>query len=133
MSHTESFVGFEGSYIHAEEPDGAMGSMDAGSLKALTAYMSVLDQDDDDLRNVGLHRWLKSTGRLEAQTGSSVLSEGNFVQRGWQVYDGVKAAVARGMWGRPNDADLKAEHRTRHHQPEQERQQHRDQHAKMHG
>ncbi|WP_058086932.1 hypothetical protein [Aquabacterium parvum] len=96
LSHTESYVGFEGSYIHAEEPDGAMGSMDAGSLKALTAYMSVLDQDDDDLRNVGLHRWLKSTGRLEAQTGSSVLSEGSFVQRGWQVYDGVKAAVARG-------------------------------------
>lgn len=96
LSHTESYVGFEGSYIHAEEPDGAMGSMDAGSLKALTAYMSVLDQDDDDLRNVGLHRWLKSTGRLAAQTGSSVLSEGSFVQRGWQVYDGVKAAVARG-------------------------------------
>lgn len=96
LSHTESYVGFEGSYIHAEEPDGAMGSMDANSLKALTAYMSVLDQDDDDLRNVGLHRWLKSTGRLEAQTGSSVLSEGSFVQKGWQVYDGVKAAVARG-------------------------------------
>lgn len=96
LSHTESYVGFEGSYIHAEEPDGAMGSMDAGSLKALTAYMSVLDQDDDDLREVGLHRWLKSTGRLEAQTGSSVLSEGRFVQQGWRAYDGVKAAVARG-------------------------------------
>ena len=96
LSHTESYVGFEGSYIHAEEPDGAMGSMDAGSLKALTAYMSVLDQDDDDLRNVGLHRWLKSTGRLASQTGSSLLSEGSFVQKGWQVYDGVKAAVARG-------------------------------------
>ena len=96
LSHTESYVGFEGSYIHAEEPDGALGSMDANSLKALTAYMSVLDQDDDDLRNVGLHRWLKSTGRLAAQTGSGLLSEGSFVQKGWQVYDGVKAAVARG-------------------------------------
>src|SRR5690606_21485236 len=27
LSHTESYVGFEGSYIHSEEPDGAMGSM----------------------------------------------------------------------------------------------------------
>lgn len=26
LSHTESYVGFEGSYIHSEEPDGAMGS-----------------------------------------------------------------------------------------------------------
>lgn len=95
LSHTESYVGFEGSYVHAQEPDGAMGSMDAQSLKALTAYMSVLDQDDDDLRDVGLYRWLKATGRL-TQTGSSLLSEGSFVQQGWRAYDGVKTAVLRG-------------------------------------
>src|SRR5690606_12716585 len=48
LSHTESYVGFEGSYIHSEEPDGAMGSMGAESLKALTTYMTVLDEHDDD-------------------------------------------------------------------------------------
>ena len=96
LSHTESYVGFEGSYVHAEEPDGAMGSMDATSLKALTAYMSTLDQDDDVLRDVGMYRWLKFTGRLGAQTGSGLLGEGSFVQQGWRAYDGVKAAVARG-------------------------------------
>jgi hypothetical protein len=47
LSHTESYVGFEGSYIHSEEPDGAMGSMDAASLQALTAYMTQLDVNDD--------------------------------------------------------------------------------------
>lgn len=95
LSHTESYVGFEGSYIHAEEPDGAMGSMDAKSLKALTAYMTTLDADDDDLRNVGMYRWLKANGQL-AQTGNTSLSEGSFVQNGWQRYPGVASAVAAG-------------------------------------
>ena len=95
LSHTESYVGFEGSYIHAEEPDGAMGSMDATSLKALTAYMSTLDDSDDDLRNVGLYRWLKANGKL-AQTGSESLGEGAFVASGWQSFAGVSAAVAQG-------------------------------------
>ncbi|MGQ0598667.1 hypothetical protein [Aquabacterium sp.] len=95
LSHTESYVGFEGSYIHAQEPDGAMGSMDATSLKALTAYMSTLDENDVDLRNVGLYRWLKSSGKL-AQTGSTSTSEGSFVQSGWQNYPLVAASVAAG-------------------------------------
>ncbi len=95
LSHTESYVGFEGSYVHAQEPEGTFGSMDQGSLKALTAYMTVLDQDDDDLRNIGLFRWLKAQGKL-AQTGSSATTEGSFVQNGWQRYAGVSAAVARG-------------------------------------
>ena len=47
LSHTESYVGFEGSYIHSEEPDGALGSMRAEDLQALTAYMTVLDENDD--------------------------------------------------------------------------------------
>ena len=96
LSHTESYVGFEGSYIHAEEPDGAMGSMDANSLKALTAYMSTLDANDDDLRNVGLYRWLKANGKLATQTGSSATTEGAFVQSGWQNYPAVSAVVAQG-------------------------------------
>ena len=95
LSHTESYVGFEGSYVHAQEPDGAMGSMDANSLKALTAYMSTLDENDDDLRNAGLYRWLKSNGKL-AQTGSAATSEGSFVQTGWQRYPGVVASVNAG-------------------------------------
>jgi hypothetical protein len=54
LGRTESNVGFEGSYIHPEEPEGALGSMDAASLKALTAYMGRLDQYDGELRRVGL-------------------------------------------------------------------------------
>lgn len=96
LSHTESYVGFEGSYVHSEEPDGATGAMDPDSLKALTAYMTTLDGDDDDLRNVGLFRWLKGNGRL-AQTGSAATGEGSFVQAGWKAFPGVAMAVARGQ------------------------------------
>ena len=95
LSHTESYVGFEGSYVHAQEPDGAAGSMDQNSLKALTAYMSTLDQDDGDLRSIGMFRWLKSNGKL-AQTGSGSTPEGAFVQQGWKRYPGVVNAVALG-------------------------------------
>ncbi|MCG8673673.1 MAG: IPT/TIG domain-containing protein [Pseudomonadales bacterium] len=95
LSHTESYVGFEGSYIHAEEPDGAMGSMDKESLEALTAYMTILDQDDDDLRNAGLYRWLSQNDQLTAQAGSTP-SEGEFVQAGWQNYPGIVAEVNKG-------------------------------------
>jgi len=96
LSHTESYVGFEGSYIHSEEPDGAMGSMRAADLKALTAYMTTLDADDKDLINAGLYRWLKSKGKLATQTGHAALSEGQFVQAGWQAFPGVVAEVNRG-------------------------------------
>jgi len=96
LSHTESYVGFEGSYIHAEEPDGATGSMYRYPLQALTAYMTALDENDDDLRNVGLYRWLQQYGKLASQTGTENLSEGEFVQNGWQSYPNVVAAVAQG-------------------------------------
>ncbi|MCC2637536.1 MAG: hypothetical protein K0Q68_1255 [Moraxellaceae bacterium] len=96
LSHTESYVGFEGSYIHSEEPDGAMGSMRAAELKALTAYMTTLDADDNDLINAGMYRWLKSRGKLATQTGNAALAEGQFVQAGWQSYPGVAAEVNRG-------------------------------------
>lgn len=95
LSHTESYVGFEGSYIHSEEPDGATGSMLASELKALTAYMTTLDADDNDLRNVGIYRWLKANGRLAAQTGGAP-TEGQFVQKGWKNYAGVASVVAQG-------------------------------------
>ena len=35
LSHTESYVGFEGSYIHSEEPDGAGNMRVAGSADSL--------------------------------------------------------------------------------------------------
>ena len=95
LSHTESYVGFEGSYVHAQEPDGAMGSMDQKSLKALTAYMTTLDENDDDLRNIGMFRWLKSNNKL-AQTGTTTTTEGTFVQQGWKSYPGVAMNVALG-------------------------------------
>src|SRR5690606_15270260 len=97
LSHTESYVGFEGSYVHAEEPDGATGSMKIQPLKALTAYMTVLDESGDDLRNVGLYRWLKANGKLAQQTGNGNLSEGEFVQKGWQAFPGVVQAAKLGQ------------------------------------
>ncbi len=95
LSHTESYVGFEGSYIHSEEPDGAMGSMRAPDLQALTAYMSTLDSDDDDLRNVGLFRYLADAGRLGDEVGSSI-GEGAFVQAGWASFPALRTHVDAG-------------------------------------
>lgn len=95
LSHTESYVGFEGSYIHSEEPDGATGAMYAKELQALTAYMTKLDQNDKALRQVGMYRWLKSKGKLIAQAGADP-GEGAFVQAGWENQPGIAAAVARG-------------------------------------
>lgn len=97
LSHTESYVGFEGSYIHSEEPDGATGSMSKEGLQALTAYMTRLDEHDSDLINAGLYRWLKSTGQLGAQTGNAAMSEGEFVSQGWQNFAGVQSAVSAGQ------------------------------------
>lgn len=96
LSHTESYVGFEGSYIHAEEPDGATGAMNKQSLEALTAYMTTLDVYDDDMVNVGMYRWLQDNGKLGAQTGDAGTTEGEFVAAGWSSYPGVVAAVNTG-------------------------------------
>jgi len=93
LSHTESYVGFEGSYIHSEEPDGAVGSMRAESLQALTAYMSTLDGNDDDLRRVGLYRQLAFTGRL-AEIGN--VGEGQFVATGPDAYPALRTRLDAG-------------------------------------
>jgi hypothetical protein len=93
LSHTESYVGFEGSYIHSEEPDGAMGSMSAPSLQALTAYMATLDAGDDDLRRVGLYRQLAWNGQLADVDGAT---EGTFVQAGAAAYPRLTARLERG-------------------------------------
>ncbi|VUD47701.1 hypothetical protein TDB9533_01080 [Thalassocella blandensis] len=102
LSHTESYVGFEGSYIHAEEPDGAVGSMRADWLQALTAYMTQLDKYDDDLRRVGMYRWMKDYGLLEDMTGTA-LSEGQFVQAGWEAYPALMDTIADGKQQFNND------------------------------
>lgn len=75
LSHTESYVGFEGSYIHSEEPDGAQGAMRKAPLQALTAYMTELDSNDDLLRNIGMYRWLKQKALLVAQTDTGTVTE----------------------------------------------------------
>ncbi|UZE96512.1 hypothetical protein [Alkalimarinus alittae] len=75
LSHTESYVGFEGSYIHSEEPDGAQGAMKKAPLQALTAYMTQLDQSDGLLRNIGMYRWLKQKDLLVAQTDTGTITE----------------------------------------------------------
>ncbi len=94
LSHTESYVGFEGSYIHSEEPDGALGSMTAEALRALTAYMTTLDKYDDDLRRVGMYRWLDAEGLLAGDAGA--VSEGQFVQAGFDAYPALAARIDRG-------------------------------------
>jgi hypothetical protein len=93
LSHTEQFVGFEGSYIHSEEPDGALGSMDAASLQALTAYMAQLDGYDDQLRKVGLYRWL---AHAELSSLHGGVSEGAFVQSGPRAYPDLSERLDAG-------------------------------------
>ncbi len=75
LSHTESYVGFEGSYVHAEEPDGAVGSMRKAPLQALTSYMTKLDKDDNLLINIGMYRWLKQSGLLMSETNTGTKTE----------------------------------------------------------
>lgn len=78
LSRTEMVAGFEGSYIHSEEPDGALGAMRAEDLKALTAYMGTLDVNDPLLKGVGLYRTLKTKGLLGDLDGAR---EGEFLAR----------------------------------------------------
>jgi hypothetical protein len=75
--------------------------MRADALQAFTAYMTTLDGHDDELRAVGLYRWLDWKNLLEKQTGQvdegkGRTDEGTFVQNGWQKYPEVVKAVARG-------------------------------------
>lgn len=94
LSHTESYVGFEGSYIHSEEPDGALGSMRAADLKALTAYMTTLDAYDDELRDVGLFRTLEQRGLRSELVGD--VSEGEFVEAGHRAFAALEERIANG-------------------------------------
>ncbi len=94
LGHTESYVGFEGSYIHSEEPDGALGSMRSADLQALTAYMTTLDQYDDELREVGLYRTLAHRDLLTELVGD--VAEGAFVGMGHAAFPALEARIAQG-------------------------------------
>jgi|HubBroStandDraft_6_1064221.scaffolds.fasta_scaffold49455_1 hypothetical protein len=85
LSRSELIDGFEGAYLHGEEPEGARGPMSARSLQDLTLYTSTLHQDDELLRRIGAFRWLAYKGHSD-WLGSGV-NEGAFVSFGYQVDD----------------------------------------------
>lgn len=93
LARTELVAGFEGSYIHAEEPDGAIGAMNADALRALTVYMASLDKNDEKLERIGLYRWLKTNGLLN-EIGN--IGEGVFLQNGKQNFPILMERVQRG-------------------------------------
>jgi mono/diheme cytochrome c family protein len=80
LSRSELIDGFEGAYLHGEEPEGARGPMSSRSLQDLTLYVSTLRQDDELLRRIGLYRWL--AGKGHADWLGNAVSEGSFVSFG---------------------------------------------------
>jgi hypothetical protein len=82
LSRSELIDGFEGAYLHGEEPEGARGPMSARSLQDLTLYVSTLHQEDELLRRIGVYRWLAHKGHSE-WLGSAV-NEGSFLSFGYQ-------------------------------------------------
>jgi mono/diheme cytochrome c family protein len=93
LSRTEMIAGFEGSYIHAQEPDGEIGAMRATALQALTVYMSTLDRDHETLMRLGLYRWLQANG-LSSEIESK--GEGDFLQSDLKAYPQLTARLERG-------------------------------------
>src|SRR5262249_55754869 len=88
LSRSELLDGFEGAYLHGEEPEGARGPMSARSLQDLTLYTSTLHQDDEMLRRIGVYRWLVHKGHAD-WLGNAV-NEGTFVSDGYQPADMLK-------------------------------------------
>jgi hypothetical protein len=82
LSRSELLDGFEGAYLHGEEPEGARGPMSARSLQDLTLYTSTLHQDDELLRRIGVFRWLAYKGHSD-WLGNAV-NEGTFISFGYQ-------------------------------------------------
>src|SRR5262249_25496535 len=81
LSRSELIDGFEGAYLHGEEPEGARGPMWSRSLQDLTLYVSTLHQDDELLRRIGMYRWLAHRGlsNLLTDADGRVVNEGKFV------------------------------------------------------
>ena len=86
LSRSELIDGFEGAYLHGEEPEGARGPMSSRSLQDLTLYTSTLHQQDELLRRIGMYRWLTYKGlqNLLADAGGRVVNEGTLVSLGYQ-------------------------------------------------
>jgi hypothetical protein len=82
LSRSELIDGFEGAYLHGEEPEGARGPMSSRALQDLTLYTSTLHQDDELLRRIGVYRWLAYKGHSD-WLGSNI-NEGAFVSFGYQ-------------------------------------------------
>ncbi len=93
LSHTELYAGFEGSYVHSEEPDGAIGSMYSDSLKSLTAYMTTLNKDDQVLHQLAMHRWLKQNNLLNEIDNNS---EKEFIYNDKKSYPILASRLERG-------------------------------------
>jgi hypothetical protein len=81
LSRSELIDGFEGAYLHGEEPEGARGPMSSRSLQDLTLYVSTLRQSDELLRRIGMYRWLnyKGKGKQLGATADQPVNEGTFV------------------------------------------------------
>jgi mono/diheme cytochrome c family protein len=88
LSRSELIDGFEGAYLHGEEPEGARGPMSARALQDLTLYTSTLHQDDELLRRIGVYRWLTYKGHVD-WVGQAV-NEGSFVSFGYAPDDLLK-------------------------------------------
>ncbi len=87
LSRSELIDGFEGAYLHGEEPEGARGPMSSRSVQDLTLYTSTLHQEDELLRRIGVYRWLAYKGftNLLADAGGRVVNEGRFISLGYQL------------------------------------------------
>jgi hypothetical protein len=85
LSRSELIDGFEGAYLHGEEPEGARGPLWSRSLQDLTLYASTLHQEDELLRRIGIYRWLAYRGlsNLLTDTEGRVVNEGTFVSLGY--------------------------------------------------
>jgi len=85
LSRSELIDGFEGAYLHGEEPEGARGPMSSRSLQDLTLYASTLRQDDELLRRIGMYRWLgyKGLSNLLTTADGRAVNEGTFVSLGY--------------------------------------------------
>lgn len=57
LSHAEILAGFEGAYLHGQEPDGTRGAMTPRALQDLTLFVSTISQENEVTRRLGLYRW----------------------------------------------------------------------------
>ncbi len=93
LSRTEMIAGFEGSYLHAEEPDGAVGALNNNGIKAFTVYMDSLDKDDATLKRIAVYRTLGKKGLLSLVENAS---EGKIVKEGYSNYPALEKRLEAG-------------------------------------